>query len=85
MLISSCLQGSPESLINLAPHGRSAKEILPEGHHVHALQIRRRLHEQDHVVEELIDFARTDPSIREARGPADASGDGRYGHFHFDP
>jgi hypothetical protein len=84
MLISSCLQGSPESLIDLAPHGRSAEEIFPKGHHVHALQIRRRLHEQDHVVEVLLDFARTDPSIRETRRPADASGDGRYGFFLFD-
>jgi hypothetical protein len=84
MVILYRLRAGPEPLINLAPHGRNTEEILSKGHHVHALQITGRLHEQDHVVHELLDLAWTDASTGQARSAADALGGGRYGFFYLD-
>jgi hypothetical protein len=81
MLVLSPLRAGSEPLIDLAPHGRNTEEILSKGHHVHALQIRGRLHEQDHVIDELLDLARTDASTGQAGNTLEASGDGRYGFF----
>jgi len=77
MLVLPPLRAGPESLVNLAPHGGCTEEIFSQGHHVHAVQIMGRLHEQDHVVDELLDLAGTDPSTGQAGSAADGSGDGR--------
>jgi hypothetical protein len=72
------------ALIDLVLHRRNTEEVFSEGQHVHALQIMGRFHKQEHIVEEIFDFAGAVLLVGQASLSASTFRGGMLGVFYSD-